>query len=70
VNVALDEAELRQRQHYYDRHQHDRLNRRSAEIERFRTLLAALQSIPRSLIERRPIDAPGRPGRFRTSSCR
>src|SRR6266849_9293362 len=42
VNLALDEAELRQRQRYHDGHQHHRLNRRSAEIKRFEPVLEHL----------------------------
>src|SRR5258707_14292611 len=42
VNLALDEAELRQRQRHHDGHQHDRLNRRSAEVERFEAVLEHL----------------------------
>src|SRR5215475_10717172 len=42
MDAALDESELRQRQRYHDRHQHHRLDRRSAEIERFEPVLEHL----------------------------
>src|SRR5215813_9381361 len=44
VNPALDEAELHERQRHHNGQQHDRLNRRSAEIERF-------EPIPEHLVD-------------------
>ena len=42
MHLALDEAELNERERDDDGHQHDRLHRRAAEIERLEAVLVNL----------------------------